>query len=71
MTEYLATLQNKLPKGRGIKFLLLDSCYTDEGEKEAYDSAMQRIWDLLGQAPALLTVRVQRDERRVVGWCRA
>ena len=63
-TEYLATLQSKFPKGRGLKCLLLDSCYddTDEDEKEAYDASMERLWDLLDQAPSLPTVRVQKVE---------
>ena len=39
-------------------------CYdeTDEDEKEAYDSAMERLWDLLDQAPSLPTVREQKVE---------
>ena len=63
-TGYLATLQAKFPKGRGLKYLLLDSCYDDidEDEKEAYNSAMERLWDLLDQAPPLSTVQVQKVE---------
>ena len=63
-TEYLATLQSKFPKGRGLKCLLLDSCYddTDEEENEAYDTSMERLWDLLDQAPYLPTVKVQQVE---------
>ena len=62
--EYLATLQSKFPKGRGLKCLLLDSCYddSDEEEKEAYDTAMESLWDMLDQAPSLPTVRVQKVE---------
>ena len=60
--EYLVTLQAKFPKGRGLKCLLLDSCVDDidEDEKEAYNSAMERLWDLLDQAPPLSTVQVQK-----------
>ena len=47
-----------------MKFLLLDSCYenTDEDEKEAYNRAMERLWDLLDRAPSLPTVEVQKVE---------
>ena len=47
-----------------MKCLLLDSCYddTDEDEKEAYDTSMERLWDMLDQAPSLPTVRVQNVE---------
>ena len=62
--EYLATLQNKFPKGKGMKFLLLDSCYEKEydDEKEAYDSSMERLWELLDKAPGLPTIKVQMVE---------
>ena len=47
-----------------MKCLLLDSCYddTDEDEKEAYNLAMEKLWDLLDQAPSLPTVEVQKVE---------
>ena len=47
-----------------MKCLLLDSCYddTDEDEKEAYDTSMERLWDMLDQAPSLPTVKVQNVE---------
>ena len=47
-----------------MKCLLLDSCYDedDDDEKEAFDSAMERLWDLMDQAPDLPTVRVQMVE---------
>ena len=47
-----------------MKCLLLDSCYddTDEDEKEAYDTSMERLWDMLDQAPSLPTSRVQKVE---------
>ena len=63
-TEYLATLESKFPRGKGLKCLLLDSCYddTDEDEKKAYDTTMERLWDLLDNAPSLPTVKVQQVE---------
>ena len=47
-----------------MKCLLLDSCYDedDEDEKEAYERAMERLWDLLDQAPNLPTVSLQKVE---------
>ena len=47
-----------------MKCLLLDSCYDedDDDEKEAFDSAIERLWDLMDQAPDLPTVRVQMVE---------
>ena len=63
-TEYLATLQSKFPRGKGMKCLSLDSCYddTDENEKKAYDTSMEWLWYLLDQAPSLPTVKVQQVE---------
>ena len=42
----------------------MDSCYddTDDDEKEAYDTSMERLWDMLDQAPSLPTVKVQNVE---------
>ena len=63
-SEYLVTLKKKFPKAKGMQFLFLDSCHDeeDEVEKEAYDSTMERLWDLLDKAPSLPTVKVQKVE---------
>ena len=63
-TDYLKTLESKFPEGKGLKYLILDSCYDDEDEDEkgAFDSAMERLWDLLDQAPPLPTTKVQQIE---------
>ena len=47
-----------------MKFLLLDSCYddTDEDEKEAYDTSMEELWDLLEKAKSLPTDKVKKVE---------
>ena len=47
-----------------MKCLLLDSCYddTDEEEKEAYDTSMKELWDLLTKAKSLPTKQVQKVE---------
>ena len=47
-----------------MKFLLLDSCYddTDDEEKEAYDTSMEELWDLLEQANSLPTDKVKKVE---------
>ena len=47
-----------------MKCLLLDSCYddTDEEEKEAFDTSMKELWDLLTKAKSLPTKQVQKVE---------
>ena len=63
-SEYLVTLKKKFPKGKGMQFLFLDSCYDDEDEdeKKAYDTSMERLYDLLEKAKCLPTVKVQKVE---------
>ena len=63
-SEYLVTLKKKFPKGKGMQFLFLDSCHDDEDEdeKKAYDTSMERLYDLLEKAKRLPTVKVQKVE---------
>ena len=63
---YLETLQSKFPKGKGLKYLLLDSCYDDSDthEKESFDTNMGRLWDLLDQAPSLPTAKFASEKER-------
>ena len=57
-------MENKFPKGAGLKYVLMDACYEvdDDDEKESFQSAMETIWTLLEYSEDLPTTKVQEVE---------
>ena len=62
--EYLETLKNKFPNSRGLSYLLMDACYDedDDDEKDSFNGAMSKMWNLVDKAGGLPTRKVQQVE---------
>ena len=59
--DYHNGLQERFPSAVDFKYLLLDACYDDSylDEKEAFNSAMDKLCEMLDQAPPLSTKEIQ------------
>ncbi len=59
--DYHSGLQDRFPSAVDFKYLLLDACYDDSyvDEKEAFNSAMEKLCEMLDQAPPLSTREIQ------------
>ena len=60
--KYIKTVQEKFPRGKGLKYHILDSCRdtSDREEEETFQKGMQELWKMVKRAPPLDTEDVNK-----------
>ena len=60
--KYIRSVQQKFPRGKGLKYHILDSCRdkSNREEEEAFQKGMQELWKMVERAPPLDTVDVNK-----------
>ena len=62
--KYIKSVQDKFPRGKGLKYLILDSCRvtSNREEEDAFQKGMQELWKMVEKAPPLDTEDVKKVE---------
>ena len=60
----IRSVQDKFPRGKGLKYLIVDSCRdtSNREEEEAFQKAMQELWKLVERAPPFNTEDMKKLE---------